>query len=181
MASDESTVMLKSPENWDAWNKRFKGEAMRRDILDIINGTKVFRTFPKMPEPKDFQTQVQTRSSSGGQTTSSQCDITYADLTEAGKSNIQFAFTVYKAEKELYVAEKEALDKLQTWMTKTVASNYIETCFDYDKDIKVWYNNLKQQVGLNEHTIKLELINAYKRAIRPLAKTPKDIKAWTAN
>ena len=66
----ESSVILKTPIDWDAWSRQFKAEAVRRDILDLIEGTQAFRTAPKLPEPKDFQTHVQTRASSTSQTAS---------------------------------------------------------------------------------------------------------------
>jgi cyclopropane fatty-acyl-phospholipid synthase-like methyltransferase len=62
----------------------------------------------------------------------------------------------------------DALDKLQTWMTKTVAPRYMETCFEYSETVRVWYENLKKQVGTNEYTIKREIRDTYKHAINHL-------------
>ena len=62
----------------------------------------------------------------------------------------------------------DALDKLQTWMTKTVAPRYMETCFEYSETVRVWYENLKKQVGTNEYTIKQEIKDTYKHAINHL-------------
>ena len=112
MASDESSIMLKTPADWDAWNKQFKAQAIQNEIYDQVQGIKPFLTAPQLPKPKDFATQVQTRSSRG-QTTTQEGEVSYADLTEDGKSNIQFAFTLYKAEKDIYNAERESRQKLQ--------------------------------------------------------------------
>ena len=76
-----------------------------------------------------------------------------------------------------YNKQQDALDKLQTWMMKTVAANYAKTCFNYEKDIKNWYSALKQQVGTNEYAIKQEIKNAYKQAVKSLSKIPKNIKS----
>jgi len=179
----ESSVILKTPIDWDAWSRQFKAEAVRRDILDLIEGTQAFRTAPKLPEPKDFQTHVQTRASSTSQTASATSQsaslewvITFADLSEAGKANIQFAYTQFKVEKDLYTTERDLINQLQTWMTKTVAPSYVKTCFTYNKNVKEWYEAVKKQVGLNESTIKQEIRDMYKRAIKPLTKMLKDIE-----
>jgi hypothetical protein len=106
---------------------------------------------------------------------------TITDLSAEGRNAFQLSLSFYKAEKDLYDTERDALDKLQTWMTKTVAPRYMETCFEYSETVRVWYENLKKQVGTNEHTIKREIKDTYKHAIKPLTKTPKDIEAWIAN
>jgi hypothetical protein len=74
----------------------------------------------------------------------------------------------YKVEKDLYDREWDELDKLQTWMTKTVAPNYVQTCFDYSEGISEWYGKLKEQVSINEHTIKREIKAPSRIARHPL-------------
>ena len=107
--------------------------------------------------------------------------ISISDLSADGRSNFQLALSYYKAQKDLYDGERDALDKLQTWMTKTVASNYAQTCFDYSEGIKEWYGKLKEQVSMNEHSIKREIKASYRQAVRPLSKPPKDFEAWITN
>ena len=63
-------------------------------------------------------------------------------------------------------------------MTKTVASAYIETAFYYTKTVREWYKALKQQVSTDEFTIKEDIRNMYRRAIKPLSKAPKDFELW---
>lgn len=171
--------MLKTPNDWDAWNRQFKAEAQRRSLLDKIEGAE-FLTAPQLPKPIDFQRQPQTRGSSAGPTgTTGSVSIT--DLSAEGRTSFQLSLSFYKAEKDLYDAERDALDKLQTWMTKTVTPRYMETCFEYSETVRVWYENLKKQVGTNEYTIKREIKDTYKHAIKPLTKSPKDIEVWIAN
>jgi hypothetical protein len=185
MSSNESTIItLKGPDDWDAWEKQFKAEATRRSLLEHIEGTKTFLTAPMLPDPRNFNTQVQTSSSSvtlGSSAGGRPGTISISDLSADGRAHFQLALSFYKAEKDLYDGEREALDKLQTWMTKTVASSYAQTCFDYSDGIKEWYNKLKEQVSMNEHTIKKEIKALYRQAVKPLSKAPKDFEAWITN
>ena len=151
MSSSESTIVtLKGPDDWDAWEKQFKAEATRRSLLEHVEGTKTFLTAPMLPVSRNFQMKVQTGSSSvtPGST------VSISDLSADGRTHFRLALSFYKAQKDLYDGERDALDKLQTWMTKTVASSYAQTCFDYSEGIKEWYDKLKEQVSMNEHTIK---------------------------
>jgi hypothetical protein len=66
--------------------------------------------------------------------------------------------------------------KLQTWITKTVASNYAQTCFDYCEASK-----LQEQVSMNENSIKREIKASYRQAVRPLSNPPKGFEAWVTN
>jgi hypothetical protein len=63
-------------------------------------------------------------------------------------------------------------------MAKTVASSYAQTCFDYSEGIEEWYKKLKEQVSMNEHTIKREIKASYRQAVNPLSKPPKDFEVW---
>ena len=50
-------------------------------------------------------------------------------------------------------------------MTKTIAVSYAQTCFDYSKGIKEWYNKLKEQVSMN---VKREIKALYRPLSKPL-------------
>jgi len=179
MTSNESvTITLKGPDDWDAWDKQFKAEATRRSLLEHIEGTKSFRTVPTLPDPRNFQLKAQIGGSSAGGHAG---PISISDLSAEGRANFQLALTYYKAEKDLYDGERDALDKLQTWMAKTVASSYAQTCFDYSEGIEEWYKKLKEQVSMNEHTIKREIKASYRQAVNPLSKPPKDFEVWITN
>jgi hypothetical protein len=166
MSSTESSVILKGPNDWDAWNRQFRAEAKGKRLCEQIEGTVPFRTLPQEPNLSIFlpqaQTQAQTQVHSQVQTRSSRSatvDVpathipTPAELTADGRSNYQLAYTVYKDQRDQYDKQQDALDKLQSWMTKTVAPSYAHTCFNPEQDIKIWYNNLKEQVGVNDFTI----------------------------
>ena len=69
---------------------------------------------------------------------------------------------IYKDQQDQCERQQDALNKLQTWMTKIIIISYVEICFDYEKNIDVWYLKLKEQIDLNETTIKWEIKDNYK-------------------
>ena len=69
---------------------------------------------------------------------------TTADLTLEEQASYQLIYTIYKDQQDQCERQWDALNKLQTWMIKIIAVSYVEICFDYEKDINVWYLNLKE-------------------------------------
>jgi len=101
MSSNESIVLLKSPDDWDAWDKQFKAEATRKDLLEQANGTAPFDMKPEKPDLRRYLPQgIRTR--------------TIAELTPDGRANYQLAYTIYKNDMDQYNKQQDALDKLQT-------------------------------------------------------------------
>ena len=50
----ESSVILKTPNDWDAWNKQFRAEAKQKDLLAQVDRTASFHTKPVEPELQRF-------------------------------------------------------------------------------------------------------------------------------
>ncbi|KAF7136939.1 hypothetical protein CNMCM5793_006643 [Aspergillus hiratsukae] len=179
MSSNES-VILKSPKDWDTWNKQFRAKGERKDILGLIDGLENFRTRPKTPDPVNYHSQPHnTRNSTQASILIS--DDPIAELSNEGRSAYQLAYTIYKDRRDQYDKQRALLDKLQTWMTNSVASSYAKACFHHNKTIKEWYNALKEQVGSNEYDIKRDIKDAYRRSVKPLSKVPKDVEFWITN
>ncbi|RHZ67143.1 uncharacterized protein CDV56_107613 [Aspergillus thermomutatus] len=178
--SSNKSVILKSLRDWDTWNKQFRAEGERKDLLDLVDGLENFRTRPKTPDPANYHSQPHnTRNST--QASILIFDDPIAELSNEERSAYQLAYTIYKDRRDLYDKQRALLDKLQTWMTKSVASSYSKTCFHHKRTIKEWYDALKEQVGVDEYDIKREIVDAYKRAVKPLSKTPKDFESWITN
>jgi len=57
----------------------------------------------------------------------------------------------------------------------------MKTCFKRKKGIKEWYDNLKQQVGIDKYNIKQDIKDIYQHAIKPLLKLLKDPESWIIN
>ena len=49
-STDLTPVFLNTPSNWDAWNKQFKAEAKRKNLLGIVEGPNLPLTEPQKPE-----------------------------------------------------------------------------------------------------------------------------------
>jgi hypothetical protein len=118
-----SSVILKGPNDWDAWNRQFRAEAKGKRLCEQIEGTVPFRTLPQEPNLSIFLPQTQTQAHSQVQTRSSRSDTvdapathipTPAELTADGRSNYRLAYTVYKDQRDQYDKQQDALDKLQT-------------------------------------------------------------------
>jgi len=106
-SSNESIITLKGPDDWDAWEKQFKAEATRSSLLEHIEGSKTFLTAPMLPDPRNFNTQVQTRSSSvtpGSSAGGRPGTISISDLSADGRAHFQLALSFYKAEKAYTMA-----------------------------------------------------------------------------
>ena len=59
MSNESTAVILKSSDDWDAWNKQFKAEAKREKLLDQIEGTASYRTMPQELDLRRFLPQDQ--------------------------------------------------------------------------------------------------------------------------
>ena len=106
---------------------------------------------------------------------------TMTDLTLKEWVSYQLIYTIYKNQWDQCERQWDALDKLQIWMTKTVIVSYIAICFNYEKNIDVWYSNLKEQIDSNETAIKWEIKNNYKQFIKFLFKILKNLEHWITN
>ena len=94
-------MILKTPTNWDAWNKQFKAEAKRKNLLDHINGTGIYLTKSIQPDIKRFlPDRTQTRAAGPAHTEAEAAaaveNLTTIDLTGDRHASYQLAYTVYR-------------------------------------------------------------------------------------
>src|SRR4029077_8204056 len=118
-STESSSVILKGPNDWDAWNRQFRAEAKGKRLCEQIEGTVPFRTLPQEPNLSIFLPQTQTQAHSQVQTRSSRSATvdapathipTPAELTADVRSNYQLAYTVYKDQRDQYDKQQDALD-----------------------------------------------------------------------
>jgi hypothetical protein len=62
---------------------------------------------------------------------------------------------------------------------KTVNTHYYATAYEADKSISEWYNNLKEQTGISSQKALHNAQKAYRLAVRPLTRMPKDPIKWS--
>ena len=60
--AESSSIILKSPHDWDAWNKKFRAVAMSKRLYNKILGNESFLTPPTMPNPGQYPTRRGIRS-----------------------------------------------------------------------------------------------------------------------
>ena len=177
--STDNNVFLTSPDDWEAWELQFQGQAGSKRLWDQILGTKEFLIEPIAPELTSFQHPVATGSQSGSNgEPEANIPLSFATLSGKNQKAFQFAYTVYTEEEKRYVAQIASIDKVKEWIRKTVSPNYQRTCCRPIESIKDWYEKLKEHAGISEYEAETETREKYKRATKPISK-PKDIPSWT--
>ena len=143
---NKSIIILKFSNNWNAWNKQFQAETRQKNLLDLVDSTEDYLTKSPASELQRFLPP--------GMQTQAAAMTTMTDLTMKEQASYQLIYTIYKDQQDQCEKQQDALDKLQIWMIKIIAVSYIETCFDYEKNINIWYSNLKEQISSDETAIK---------------------------
>ena len=173
MTFNESIIILKFLNNWNAWNKQFWAETRQKDLLDLVDSTEDYLTKSLASELWRFL--------SPGMQTWAAATFTMTDLTSEEWVSYQLVYMIYKDQWDQCERQQDALDKLQIWMIKIIAVSYVEICFNYEKNINVWYMKLKKQIDSDETTIKQEIKNNYKWFIKSLFKISKNLEFWIIN
>jgi hypothetical protein len=178
----ETTTCLRSPLDWHAWEREFKSYVATYDLTDKFFGEELFLARPIQPKISDYPTQVQRRSQSSA---TLQADsqavtraITIAELTAEGKESFKYDFIIYQEMKKDYTKEAEALRSVRDWITKTVDTDYRQTCCLSQKTIKEWFEALKEQVGMSVYATESLIMDNYHKAVKPLTRPPKDFQQW---
>ena len=100
-------MILKTPTDWDAWNKQFKAKAKQKNLLDHVNSTGIYLIKPIQLDIKWFlPDQTQTRAARPARTEAEAAaaveNPTMIDLTSDGYASYQLAYTVYRDQWEQY-------------------------------------------------------------------------------
>ncbi|KAE8551359.1 hypothetical protein EYB25_005244 [Talaromyces marneffei] len=94
------------------------------------------------------------------------------------------AFTVYnnqyKSLFQVWEIQRRDIDKVFTWIKKTVCLSYLKTCVSITPDWKQAYQNLKAHVGQGTADIQKKIKNEYDLYMRPFRTTrpAKEMEAW---
>lgn len=190
--SNANNVFLKGPEDWEDWDLKFQAQAVSKRLWDQIKHSKPFLKDPKEPIIADYRLASQqastqstsTRRAASQSTAASQAtpataeEVTFADLQSNEKADFNFAWTMYQAQKKDYNTQIEAIDKMRDWVTKTVDSKYYRVSCKPTESIKDWYDKLKESAGVSDLQSRNDARDAYKQAIKPLTRVPKDLPAW---
>ena len=55
---------------------------------------------------------------------------------------------MYQHKFKIYTAKREAIDKLRTWVMKTITDYIRRTCYNLEDTLEGWYTKLKKQVSV---------------------------------
>ena len=186
--TNEKTTFLASPDDWEAWNLQFQAQAVAGGIWSQVQGVTPFLNEPTAPTPVQYKhkTPSQSTITARGSTESVAGDdepgnllITTADLTTDGFRTFQMDWTIYQVNKKDYTQQLEEVKRLKQWILNTVSLHYQETACDPIQPIGQWYEALKTQAGISNDEAIYRAREAYRQAIKPLQRAPRDPIKWS--
>ncbi|KAN0085177.1 hypothetical protein V8E54_001644 [Elaphomyces granulatus] len=99
------------------------------------------------------------------------------DLTTEARQQYGLLWSIFQHDTKQYDIQRAAIKELKSWILKTVSDNYIRTSCPPADDLRVWYKNLKENVGVTDERLKADVRDKYRKAIIPL-KTTKGLDKW---
>lgn len=207
MSTKAEEHTLASPRDWETWDRAFRAKAIASDLWSHIDPTSDGEPLlekPKRPEISEYNkyqtpaSQVTPTESSG--TVGTQEPITttentttspstasniparvFSDLSPQDRKEYQFRPSEHSIYSREYHQQQEKILSLQSWVTSTVAQNYLYTCCDSSESLRTWYSNLREQVKPKRRDGQEAILDEYEDAIRPLHKPPRDFHKWLTN
>src|SRR6516162_3437912 len=136
----KAPVILNGPSDWEIWESEFKGKAIAAHLWDHINPDQVAPLLPKPPKPK--VTKFQRGENASERATS------ISDLRAGDRAIYQLEIQEYTQNQKEFENEDKAVQKLKDWVYESVTSHLRAIACKPDKDLSVWYKELKQQTGI---------------------------------
>lgn len=102
------------------------------------------------------------------------------EMTAAARAAFRDDMSFYTINLKEYESQQKKLTDLREWITGSVKPQIYQINCDPEESTRTWYTNLKVAMGgTNKETISKNL-TAYKKAVKPMDKAPKDPIAWIA-
>ncbi|KAK0631526.1 hypothetical protein B0T14DRAFT_597161 [Immersiella caudata] len=192
--NNEKTVFLASSEDWESWNLQFQAQAVAGGLWGQVQGVTPFLKEPTAPNPTQHKHKNPSQSTitARGSTESVAGDdepgqasqltttrITTADLTTEGFRTYQMDWTIYQANEKKYIQQMERVKRLKQWILKTTSLHLQLTSCDPSQPISHWYKALTLQAGISDDEALHNAREAYRVAIKPLLRAPKDLIKWS--
>lgn len=186
--NNDKTISLTNSDDWESWNLQFQAQAVAGNIWKEIQDLTPFLSKPTAPDPVNHkhkapsQSTITVRGSTSPtddtETESSQT-ITIADLTTDGFRTYQMEWTIYQANEKKYNQQVDAVKQLKQWILKTISLHFQLTSCDPIQSITHWYTALKTQAGISDDEAHYNAREAYRFAITPLHRAPRDLIKWS--
>jgi hypothetical protein len=104
----------------------------------------------------------------------------FSALSSSNQKAFQFVYSLYNAAQSKYEEERKAIEKLKSYIRKTVSPDYQITCCIPQESITQWYEKLMQSVAISDENERKQLKDKYREAVKPL-KDGKDLEKWITN
>jgi hypothetical protein len=182
-------IALQSQDDWEAWNREFMSRAVASDLWKHIDPEDYedFLTRPEKPGFELFRKRADlplTRSASQASThtatpelTTSEPAETVEDLTTEGRQQYNLKWSMFQYDAKIYELQRTAIKDLKTWIHKTVSEDYIHTSCSPIEDLRIWYQNLKENIGIDDEKLKADARDKYRKAVAPI-KAAKGLDKW---
>lgn len=160
--AEDQKLRLSGSRNWIQWQPLFESKARASDLWEHIDPQETeplaFLSKPRMP---DFATQqgVETRGSGP---------------SEAEKHRLR----IFELQDRQYATQARAVVELKRWVESTVERTLLQiNCLPHT-DLRVWYKNLVDAVGIDSQLARGQATIAFQRFMTPTGKTPRDLSKW---
>jgi hypothetical protein len=187
--SSVDPVTLNGYEDWEAWNHELMSRAVAANLWECIDpdNDEDFLEKPAKPgfsqfrKKADIQTR-NTRASSHAATpapepVTNEPARSAEDLTTEARQQYGLLWSIFQHDTKQYDIQRAAIKELKSWILKTVSENYIRTSCPPQDDLRVWYKNLKENVGVDDERLKADVRDRYRKSVIPL-KTTKTLDKW---
>jgi hypothetical protein len=193
MTDRESTVILRSPDDWEHFQDEFDRRTLNVNLLDYVLESEELMPKPNKPNIGDYKKARQatrgvtartptpdTQSTLGDEATQGTAgeSLALSSLTESAQRTYHLAYTMFQDQRKIYDQEQKALKEIREWVISAVAKDYADTCCRPREDLRTWYTNLKRLAGLDESLARSLVQSKYLAAVKPLKKLPKNLDPW---
>jgi hypothetical protein len=191
--SNTEGIFLDNPDKWDDWSDQFQAKAIRVKLWTLITAETddgFHQDEPEPPEVKNYEKRrttimVATRSQSTQSTETMHDDIdptgepaSVAEMTTSARQAYTLDWNIYTHRLKKFTEKETHIENLTSWVLKTVSQHYRSTACRPDDSLRTWYKNLEKQVGISTGKQREKAREAYKEAVRPLSRLPKDLSTW---
>jgi hypothetical protein len=153
-------IALQKQDDWEAWNREFVSRAV----------------FRKKADPLTRSSQASTNTVTPELTTSEPAE-SVEDLTTEGRQQYNPKWAIFQYDAKIYELQRSAIKDLKTWIHKSVSEDYIRTSCSPLENLRIWYQNLKENIGIDDERLKADVRDEYRKAVAPI-KTARGLDKW---
>lgn len=163
--SEQVSVVLKTPDDWDQWIQKVKTKAIGADIWEYINpdtekGNLPELSQPPLPMPKDVNPNKKH----------------IYQLDEDEKDDLKHHRQIHKINLARYLRQETAYKGFLAYIQENISSNYFNCTMGLETPYEM-LAALKQRIAPSDEARELELINKYNK-LKKLFSKNQDLENW---